>query len=244
MHCLFDAAWRAELIESNPVARVRTPPMRETRKERVILTDAEFGRFISCAEADLELRMASVVARCEGGTRTGDLLRWDWRMIDRDAFAECVVPRSKTQTPQALAIPPALAPFLRAWWERAGNPEAGAVFPSRRGRNVGGFKSKSGYTFARRLRAALFDAGVYRLTPIEVPATSPGTRTDLGRRAEGTKLAPNPHDPLYSETAVTRPVDFHSFRRAFNTALAEAGSTCRRPWRSPPIPMPERTCAT
>ena len=30
-------------------------------------------------------------------------------------------------------------------------------------------------------------------------------------------------DPLYSETPTTLPVDFHSFRRAFNTALAEAG---------------------
>src|SRR5262249_8037749 len=40
---------------------------------------------------------------------------------------------------------------------------------------------------------------------------------------EGTKLAPNPRDPLYFETATTLPVDFHSFRRAFNTALAEAG---------------------
>jgi hypothetical protein len=36
------------------------------------------------------------------------------------------------------------------------------------------------------------------------------------------KLAPNPHDPLFFETATTRPVDFHSFRRAFNTALARA----------------------
>jgi len=31
------------------------------------------------------------------------------------------------------------------------------------------------------------------------------------------------HDPLYTETATTLPVDFHSFRRAFNTTLATAG---------------------
>jgi hypothetical protein len=36
-------------------------------------------------------------------------------------------------------------------------------------------------------------------------------------------LAPNPLDALYYETATTRPVDFQSFRRAFDTALAEAG---------------------
>src|SRR5579863_4950854 len=77
MHRLFDAAWRAEIIESNPVSRVRTPRMREVRKERVILTDGEFERLVGCAEVDLELRMASIVARCEGGMRTGDLLGWD-----------------------------------------------------------------------------------------------------------------------------------------------------------------------
>jgi hypothetical protein len=50
------------------------------------------------------------------------------------------------------------------------------------------------------------------------------------------KLVPNPPvkvgehccdnaelDPLFKETAVTKPVDFHSFRRAFSTALADAG---------------------
>ncbi len=223
MHRLFDAAWRAEILESNPVSRVRTPRVREVRKERVILTDAEFERLVACAEVDLELRMASIVARCEGGMRTGDLLQWDWGMINRAAFAECVVPRSKTGTPQVLAIPPVLSPFLRAWWERAGCPETGAVFPARRGKRAGDFKRMNGYTFATRLRAGLFRAGVWRLAPIEVPNTSPGTRSDLGREAPGTKLAPNPGDPLYFETPVTRPVDFHSFRRAFNTALAEAG---------------------
>jgi hypothetical protein len=44
-----------------------------------------------------------------------------------------------------------------------------------------------------------------------------------GQQARGTKLAPNPRDPLYFETETTPPVDFHSFRRAFSTALAEAG---------------------
>jgi integrase len=228
MNRLFDAAWRAEMIEFNPVARVRTPRVREVRKERVILSDAEFERFIAQPGVDLELRMASVVARCEGGMRTGDLLVWDWSMIDQVHFAECVIPRSKTENPQCLAIPPTLGPVLRAWWERAGKPPAGAVFPARRGRRAGTFKSKRGNSFAKRLRTALFRAAVYRVPPIEVAATSPGTRTDLGRSAKGTKLAPHPGDPLYFETATTLPVDFHSFRRAFNTALAEADVTLQK----------------
>ena len=61
------------------------------------------------------------------------------------------------------------------------------------------------------------------MRPVEVPTVRPGQRTDLGKPSEGTKLAPNPLDPLYFETGTTMPVDFHSFRRAFNTALAEAG---------------------
>jgi hypothetical protein len=80
-----------------------------------------------------------------------------------------------------------------------------------------------GNSYAERLRRELFRAGVFRLPPVEVPATKSGTRTDLGQRAEGTKLAPNPRDPLYFETTVSLPVDFHSFRRAFNTALAASG---------------------
>ncbi len=36
-------------------------------------------------------------------------------------------------------------------------------------------------------------------------------------------MAPNPRDPLYFETEATLPVDFHSFRRAFASSLAEAG---------------------
>src|SRR6185369_6989821 len=39
---------------------------------------------------------------------------------------------------------------------------------------------------------------------------------------------PDPRDPLYFETATTLPVDFHSFRRAFNTALAGANVNVQR----------------
>src|SRR5581483_4223457 len=125
---LFRTALEEELIGSNPVAAVRTPKVRRTRRERAILSDDEFTRFVGCAQVDLELRMMALVARCEGGMRTGDLNRWDWSMIEREAFAECIVPRAKTAKPQALAITEVLAPFLRAWWERAGSPEAGPVF--------------------------------------------------------------------------------------------------------------------
>jgi integrase len=222
LHRLFTAALADELIEQSPVTAVRMPRMREVRKERSILTDAEFATFIACPAVDLELRMLGLAARCEGGMRTGDLHRWDWAQIDHVHFAECIIPRAKTATPQALAVPPVLAPFLRAWWQRAGSPESGPVFPARRGKRAGQEKRPEN-SYAKRLRRELFRAGIYRMTPIEVPATASGMRTDRGQRPEGTKPAPNPRDPLYFETATSLPVDFHSFRRAFNTALAEAG---------------------
>jgi hypothetical protein len=55
-------------------------------------------------------------------------------------------------------------------------------------------------------------AGVVRMPP---------AKDETDPRAE--RLKPNPADPLYYETATTLPVDLHSFRRAFNTALVEAG---------------------
>jgi integrase len=121
-----------------------------------------------------------------------------------------------------LAIPPVLAPFLRAWWERSDEPESGSVFPARTGKRAGQPKRPEN-SYAKRPRDPLFGDGIVRMPPIELPATKPGQRTDLGKRVEGTKPAPNPRDPLYYETATTLPVDFHSFRRAFDTALAGAG---------------------
>lgn len=212
LHRLFRAAQEDERIDHNPVAAVRVPKTREVRKERAILTDEEFAKFVACATVDLELRMLALVARCEGGMRSGDLKRWDWAQIDRTHFAECTVPRAKTGTPQVLAVPDLLAPFLRAWWERAGSPASGPVFPGRRGKRAGEFRAARGPGFARQLRRDLFRAGVAR-APAIVDPTDP-------RR---TRLVPAPSDPLFHETATTLPVDFHSFRRAFNTALAEAG---------------------
>jgi integrase len=158
---LFASALTDELVDVNPVAAVRVPRMREVRRQRTILTDAEFAKFVGCADVDLEIRMLGLVARCEGGMRTGDLHRWDWTMIDQRHLAECTIPRAKTRTPQVLAIPAMLAPFLRAWWQRAGTPESGPVFPVRTGKRTGEAKRPLN-SYAKRLRRELFRAGVAR----------------------------------------------------------------------------------
>jgi hypothetical protein len=72
-----------------------------------------------------------------------------------------------------------------------------------------------------RLRKGLVEAGVFRVKPREIVRE---VRTGRGTNTKTRKeIAPDPRDPLYFETASTLPVDFHSFRRAFNTGLAEAG---------------------
>ena len=126
-----------EIVEHNPVAAVRTPKMREVRKERAILTDDEFSRFVACAQVDLELRMLSLVARCEGGMRTGDLNRGTGRMIDRVHFAECFVPRAKTRNAAGARDPRQSSPRSFA---RGGSAPASrrAALSSRRARQARG----------------------------------------------------------------------------------------------------------
>jgi integrase len=221
MKGMFGAALREGIIQHNPAANVRIPTIREVRRERVILTDEECTKLVSCPDADLEVRVASVFSRCEGGMRTSDLLRWDWSDIDCQHFNECRIPRAKSSAPKTLLIPPSLAPIVKQWWDLAGRPTSGPVFPVRKGRNAGGSRPTRGFSFARRLRVALFVAGVFRAAPVWVAAMPPGSRTDLGRCVPGKKLAPNPLDEIYFDTRSSRCVDFHSFRRAFSTALAE-----------------------
>ena len=219
MHRLFRSAEEEDQIERNPLTAVRCPRTREIKKERSILTDDEFERFIGCAEVDLELRMLSLVARCEGGMRTGDLHHWDWTMIDRDGFEQCTIPRSKTRTPQPLEIPGVLRPFVRAWWQSAGGPEAGPVFPVRRGGPRGAAEAPE-----QRLRQAPAAGSVSGGRGPHAPdrrardPTGHAHRSRTVRRGDATRF----------DTATTLPVDFHSFRRAFNTALAESGVNLQR----------------
>lgn len=221
MHRIFKAAWQDELIGDNPVARVGVPSMHETTKERCILTDAEIAKYLACDDVDLELRLMSLVARVEGGMRTSDVNRWDWSMLDRVHFAECFVPRSKTGKPQRLEVPGVLRPLLRERWERAGRLEGGPVFPVRRGERAGEFRAERGISYAAALRRDLLRAGVKR-HKCDRPANGPTPK-------RGEACCVNMvHDPLFTETKTTLPVDFHSFRRAFNTALAEAGVNSQR----------------
>jgi len=224
MYRIMKSAWRDDLVPGNVVEKVELPKMREPKKERAILTDDEIARYLGCPTVDLELRMMSLASRVEGGMRLGDVNRWDWAMIDRVHFAECIVPRAKTNRPQHLDMPEVLGAVLRQRWEEQGRPETGPVFPVRRGDRAGEFRKARGASCARRLRRDLLRAGVKRHA-----CTRPADEKPVN---VGEACCPKmSKDPLYTETAVSRRVDFHSFRRAFSTALAMAGVNSQQAMR-------------
>jgi hypothetical protein len=182
-------------------------------------------------------------ARVQGGMLTRDLTAWDWKMIGiDDDFAWCYVPRTKTrrgkpQKPQKLRVPGVIRAALRRWWQKQGEPREGAIFPVRRGARKGEARKAQGVSFAKRLRHALLKAGIKRHA-CEHPEILPQPAVK-GHKATADRPASPPRpakpccakfatDPLYNKTYATLPVDFHSFRRAFATALAEADVSPRQ----------------
>ena len=142
-----------KLIEGRPAEDVELPEgLKKDKRPRMILTDAEVAKHLGAPKCDLEIKMLALTARTEGGMRTAELVRWDWGMLDTEAFAACTIARAKTGDVQRLEIPEVLRPFLRGWWERAGKPTAGPVFPVRRGKRAGQARTGRGVSFAHRLR--------------------------------------------------------------------------------------------
>ena len=215
---VFDALRREGEIAANPVDDAAMPRFRaEVRKERAVLTDEELGAYLAFVHPLKQHEMPvrerqtmACVARCFGGLRTGDLHGLDWSAFDvaQGGFEWGWAPRQKTKRPQLLEVPEMLRGILRDWWERHGRPTAGPVFPSRRGARAGATKGKTSHalSFRRDLRRAFgveawnADAGEFQ------------TARELTRRER----------ELFEETEYTRPVDFHSWRRAFTQALADA----------------------
>jgi len=237
---IFGSLWRDEVIAENPVERVSIPEGAATdERERVQLTDEEFVRFMGSELVSLELQVMAMTSRCFGGMRASDLHAWDWSHIaikvdpvTRYAqFLDAHVPRPKTKKskekkPPRLVIPAALRPVLADWWEREGRRVAGPVFPCRAGERAGQNKIKTSY--AKALRAALWDAGIVRplagfdealsiwkgLSQIAEPDRAAVARAEAETRARCL---------IQAGSETFKPLDFHSFRRSFNTALAAAG---------------------
>ena len=206
----FERARKEKLIAVSPVADAELPDgLKKDKRPFLSHTDAEIAKYLAAPKGDLELKLAVLTSRTQGGMRTAEVLRWDGRYRHGD-LPHVQHPARKDWRGSAWARDPqVLRPFLRGWWERAGKPVAGPVFPVRRGPRTGQRKEGRGYSFAKRVRRDMFRAGVVRLPPVVDKKTK--------------RAAPNPSDPLYFDTPIPRRPTFHRFRRAYDRALAHAG---------------------
>ncbi len=215
------ALWRDEVLTENVVQRVKVPRLAAVdRRERAVLTDEELGVYLRWEHPEsrhvpavLERQTMACISRMFGGVRIGDIraLRWESFQIDGGTFAAGWAPRKKTARPQLLAVPEILRPVLRLWWRRAGEPSKGPVFVNRRGPTAGREKGRSNVAEALRrdLRRAF---GIEKLIGEGAEARWQSVRRMTARELE-----------LFEPGPFTKPVDFHSFRRAYKQGLAEAG---------------------
>lgn len=233
LSAVFGDLWRDEVIAENPVAKAEIPKGAHVdERDRVILSEHEFARFMACADVDPELHVMALTSRSFGGMRTSDLHAWDWSHVDTSGWHDAHVPRPKTKrhsggkSRERLELPEVLVPVLRAWWDGAGRPSKGPVFPVRRGPSAGERKRKSSY--AKALREALWAAGIVRPRPGFPEAlerwASLRSVAAAAEQLEAAEAAAKALCEIQSGSDETRPLDFHSFRRSFNTALAVAGA--------------------
>lgn len=210
---LFDAAWRAEIIRENPVERAEMPEhTRVDERQRTILTDAQVLAFLNGRAVGpegreprkdaetrlLELKVMAACSRVLGGMRTAELNRWDWSMWDRATFAEVQIQRAKAKRGRTGKVQTLAVPEpMRAIL---------ATWHEHHGRP---------------------DAGP--VFPVTKGERKGSFRSQRGisyaarlRRALW-RMGIRDHE-IHNDTPTSRKVDWHSFRRAFATALAEAGT--------------------
>jgi integrase len=220
---VFEDLWRSEVIEENPVSRAPFVRAHVDRRERAVLTDEELVVYLAWRHPDerfdvfvAQRQTMSLVSRLLGGARVGDLHSITWQSFDLEEFSFGWVPRNKTERPQRMHIDPALRPYLAAWHQRMGSPREGLVFPRLIGAGAGEL-GKPGSSYAEELRRDLKRA-------MGLEAYTDGRWVEAVAEADYT---PRQRE-LFTETEYTRPVDFHSWRRAFNQALADAGMNAQQ----------------
>jgi len=239
-HCLCDmsrvfAMLRREgAIRENPASRVGIPDEAvEDDRLPIILTEDELLRFRRRG-FDKELDMMVLFVTDLAGHRTSDLHAACWDDCDTKHFRTITVRRPKTTDKRGRElrerrsierhqaggrratrayervlhkITPTVREPLMAWWRKQGCPVTGPIFPVRKGPRAGQFKGDN-ISYAKAFRDALWEEGIVR--PL------PGFDTAVGE--ERRKFC-----ALQVDTETTRAVDFHSLRRFFATALANAG---------------------
>jgi integrase len=216
LRAIFDELWRAEQIATNPVDKARMPSMAKDERDRAVLTEGELVAYLEWQHPDERHQLAvqqrqtmAVISWCFGGLRAGELHAMRWEDFDVPTFTRGVVRRKKTKKLQPIAVPEPMRPFLLAWWDAWGRPGEGLVFPALRG-DQAGRAAKHGVSHAKALRRDL-----QRALGLEVWTGRKFEPSDLERTSR--------HRELFDETETSKPVDFHSFRRAAAGALAAAG---------------------
>ncbi len=226
MRSRFDVALEDESIQSSPMSRVRIPKAKTDRRERAVLTDPELALYLAWQHPDKNRRLAvlerqtmSAIARVFGGLRTGDLHTLQWKHFDAPHFTIGIAPRKKTERPQRIEIPEMLRPILLDWWKTTveakaekDEPVSVLVFPALRGDRAG----KGEKRHVSHARAMRRDLG--RMFGLETWNPAKGRF----EATAGREKSPRERE-LLDETDFTRPVDFHSWRRAFVQAVAGTG---------------------
>src|SRR5690606_34221752 len=102
---------------------------------------------------------------------------------------------------------------LRDWWQHAGQPSAGLVFPALRGKRAGE-GGKTGVSHASAMRRDLKRAFGLEVPVIRTKREKDGTtKTIVDRWKPAPKRTVTARErELFEETEHTRPVDFHSWR--------------------------------
>lgn len=198
---VFGRLLKEEVVTRNPARGdlVDTPPGVDDERKRTILRDDEFAALVEAPTTPPQLRMMAIVARAFGGMRTSDLRAWQWEHVDLSGtWGWADVPRPKTT-------------------KRGGGAKRGAR----------GATSHQLERLALPAPVAAELATWHRAQgrPSTGPVfTFPAARKSYAADLRAALLAAGiDRHELHHDTDRTRRVDFHSFRRAYVTAIARAG---------------------
>ena len=208
---VFDAAWKAELVPENPVLRVVVPSEApQDDRARTILTDEQVTAFLygrasgrdgKAPRKDgetrlLELKVMAVCSRVLGGMRTAELNRWDWTMFpDRVNFAEVSIQRAKAKRGRTGKVQTFVVPDMMRPILRSWHEQHGSP--------------EAGPVFPVTKGQRKGETRAAR-----------GTSCAARLRRELLRIGIRDHE-VHHDTPTSKRVDWHSFRRAFATALAE-----------------------
>jgi integrase len=198
---VFGRLLKEEVVTRNPARGdlVDTPPGVDDERKRTILRDDEFAALVEAPTTPPQLRMMAIVSRAFGGMRTSDLRAWNWQHVD---------------------LPPG-----GAWeWADVPRPKTAKRGGAKRGPR-GASHALERLALPPAVAAELATWWLAQGRPSEGPVfTFPPSRKSFAADLRAALLAAGiDRHELHHDTERTRRVDFHSFRRAYVTAIARAG---------------------